>query len=577
MGLQTTILQNRKEREGSLQSEDKELAAQIVQIERQHQQAVDEKVQLEQQITKLKAAAKEDGDDALYAESVKAAYEEQIKDLNREVLLLQTAVLQYRKEKSEWEKERVKLKPQGRMNAKMKMLEQEVEALRAAATDDGVSASYADVMKAAYEEQIKEMNEEMMMLQTTLLQQKQDTKGNPQGAQGPLSFPPGVAQDLHKQALQLHDQAVRKLTECRLMSNEKVLLEQQVAAMRSEAKKQNNDDGTVDVQVDLIKAISQEQIKEVYKEMLETQTTLLQQRKEKQLVDDRVIVMEQQAAEALTVHEQTVQQLMAAEHSTKMAESLKASYEMQMKKLCEEVPVLQKSIALYKTENQALVDEAKAVALGLAESKAKDDGAHREELLELERQVQVLQASSRIEDEMKEEKQAREQLTLMLKAALKQGETKQLNQSQSGHGEKSSKSGTLVASSIFCCMFRLQQYTQLLLSHAVCRFRCNWALDGSRSSNEMRCIHLLEAMLNQMELRQQQLQGQLETVASQLVDKEASIQDLKLQLERAQGNTRVPNKAKPDSPQHELREQLGKMVHKLMHVETRLSRIKVPK
>ena len=91
----------------------------------------------------------------------------------------------------------------------------------------------------------------------------------------------------------------------------------------------------------------------------------------------------------------------------------------------------------------------------------------------------------------------------------------------------------------------------------------------------MRCIHLLEAMLNQMELRQQQLQGQLEMVASQLVDKEASIQDLKLQL--AQGNKRVPDKTLPDSPQHELQEQLGRMVHKLMHVETRLSRIRVPK
>ena len=420
MGLQTTILQNRKEREGSLQSEDKELAAQIVQIERQHQQAVDEKVQLEQQITKLKAAAKEDGDDALYAESVKAAYEEQIKDLNREVLLLQIAVLQYQKEKSEWEKERVKLKPQGRMNAKMKMLEQEVEALRAAATDDGVSASYADVMKAAYEEQIKDMNEEMMMLQTTLLQQKQDTKGNPQGAQGPLSFPPGVAQDLHKQALQLHDQAVRKLTECRLMSNEKVLLEQQVAAMRSEAKKQNNDDGTVDVQVDLIKAISQEQIKEVYKEMLETQTTLLQQRKEKQLVDERVAVMEQQAAEALTVHEQTVQQLMAAEQATKVensrvvvleqqvealksasnddgdaaayADTVKSAYEDQIKGLNEELMVLQTTMMQSKIvtkKEKAQSEEAIAALQSLQASSSSSLDKAALEKLELEQANKV--------------------------------------------------------------------------------------------------------------------------------------------------------------------------------------------
>merc|ERR1711959_645299 len=55
-------------------------------------------------------------------------------------------------------------------------LQKEGEAIVAAAGDEGTNASYIETLKAGYEEQIKEMNAEVLKLQTTGMQQRQEAQ-----------------------------------------------------------------------------------------------------------------------------------------------------------------------------------------------------------------------------------------------------------------------------------------------------------------------------------------------------------------------------------------------------------------
>ena len=138
-----------------------------------------------------------------------------------------------------------------------------------------------------------------------------------------------------------------------------------------------------------------------------------------------------------------------------------------------------------------------------------------------------------------------------------------------------SKKEILVATLMFCCMFRQEQNRRLVLKPSVCRFRCNVALDvpttnkmiedeSELDAGRTRCVDNLDAMLQQMEVRQLQLQGQVDTMGQQLAAKEACIQ--KLQIE-SNATNKLPA---------ELHTHFGGMVKRLMHVEGRLGKIKAP-
>merc|ERR1719305_1440841 len=51
-------------------------------------------------------------------------------------------------------------------------LQKELEVVKAGVGDEGVNASYMETMKAGYEEQIKEMNDQVLELQTAMMQSK---------------------------------------------------------------------------------------------------------------------------------------------------------------------------------------------------------------------------------------------------------------------------------------------------------------------------------------------------------------------------------------------------------------------
>merc|ERR1719305_323350 len=53
-------------------------------------------------------------------------------------------------------------------------LQKELEVVKAGVGDEGVNASYMETMKAGYEEQIKEMNDQVLELQTAAISSRKE-------------------------------------------------------------------------------------------------------------------------------------------------------------------------------------------------------------------------------------------------------------------------------------------------------------------------------------------------------------------------------------------------------------------
>ena len=70
-------------------------------------------------------------------------------------------------------------------------LQKEVEVLKAGAGDEGVNAAYMETMKAGYEEQIKEMNDQVLDLQLSIFETKKKLEDLNQ---------------IHKDSMQAHEQ-----------------------------------------------------------------------------------------------------------------------------------------------------------------------------------------------------------------------------------------------------------------------------------------------------------------------------------------------------------------------------------
>ena len=294
--LQTTKLQYNKEKvdwEQQLQAlsssckEAQELNAKLSQSEKMLRS---EKSLLKREVEALRAAAQEDGDDAAYADAMKVAYEDQIKGLNEELMMLQTTMMQYKKEKNEWNQEQGNSRDMYHtsqnqleevtrkvdeiellntvMSQEKGLLQQQVEALRTAAKEDGDAAVYADTMKAKHESQIREMNGELHTSQTTMLEYKKQVE-----------------------AL-------------------KAAAKKEVAALKAAAR----DDDVSASYAELVKESYEEQVKSLNNELLAAQTTVLQHQRELTLL---------KAA--------------AKDNDTSVlyAESVKAAYEVQIKKLHE--------------------------------------------------------------------------------------------------------------------------------------------------------------------------------------------------------------------------------------------------
>ena len=420
--LQTATLQYKREKNEreqelkELRGSNMSLMQQLKETQQSQELVTTEQAQLVQQASQqkdelavLKAAATDHGATASYEETMKAAYEMQIRELNEELMMLQTTTLQskrnmlaLRSAEEETNELNAKLSQSEKMlRSEKSLLEREVEALKAAAKEDGDDAAYADAMKVAYEDQIKGLNEELMMLQTSMMQYKKDVK----------VFGTQVAILTDER-----DTAQQQAIEFKLLSQDKAAVEQELKALRTVAQ----DNGDAALYSGTVKEAHEQQIKDTNKEMMGLQTTLLQQRKEKQLVDDRVAVMEQQAADALTVHEQTVQQLMAAEQATKVensrvdlleqqaealksasnddgdaavyADTVKSAYEDQIKGLNEEVMVLQTTMMQFKIvtkKEKAQSEEAIAALQSLQASSSSSLNKAALEKLELEQANKV--------------------------------------------------------------------------------------------------------------------------------------------------------------------------------------------
>ena len=197
-------------------------------------------------------------------------------------------------------------------------LAQQVELLKETAEDSGVVASYADSMNNSYEARLSEMNAEVLALQTTILQLKQEKQ---------VSVTQVEKLEAHEQELET---TVAELTEdqrqaaLRLDKTVEELKETSAQVEELEAAENELEATVEELEQDL--ADKAKELKESQSEHANTTAELMgAQQAAKTVSNERdVLLLQVQASEA-------------GDEVTALADSMKEAYEAQLKEMNEEL------------------------------------------------------------------------------------------------------------------------------------------------------------------------------------------------------------------------------------------------